>query len=238
MRRAFTTSAAPEFPPRPYLPPAAAGAAGALVAAALGLEFGWRSYIASDSGAPGQTTFAVLAVSCAVAILCIFVRPFWGERMRRWVRWLGIGVVLGAASATLGAMWRASAHERMENIVASACIFEVEGDPSISSYGVQHTARVMSADGAVLGRVRLDADSAYEDGTRLHLVGRASSLPDSAWGRSRYMAGEVARVSAVRIIDSEPHAIGPIEAVRARMLDVIQPDASQARALVAGIVCG
>ena len=238
MRRMFTTSAAPEFPPRPYLPPAAAGAAGALVAAALGLEFGWRSYIASDSGAPGQTAFAVLAVSCAVGILCIFVRPFWGERMRRWARWLGIGVVLGAASATLGTMWRASAHERMENIVASACIFEVEGDPSISSYGVQHTARVMSADGAVLGRVRLDADSAYEDGTRLRLVGRASSLPDSAWGRSRYMAGEVARVSAVRIIDSEPHAIGPIEALRARMLDVIQPDASQARALVAGIVCG
>lgn len=238
MRRMFTTSAAPEFPPRPYLPPAAAGAAGALVAAALGLEFGWRSYIASDSGAPGQTAFAVLAVSCAVGILCIFVRPFWGERMRRWARWLGIGVVLGAASATLGAMWRASAHERMENIVASACIFEVEGDPSMSSYGVQHTARMMSADGAVLGRVRLDADSAYEDGTRLRLVGRASSLPDSAWGRSRYMAGEVTRVSAVRIIDSEPHAIGPIEALRALMLDVIQPDASQARALVAGIVCG
>ena len=118
MRRAFTTSDAPEFPPRPYLPPAAAGAAGALVAAALGLEFGWRSYISSDSGVPGQIAFAVLAVSCAVGLPCIFARRFWGERMRRWARWLGIGIVLGAASATLGTMWRTSAHERMENIVS------------------------------------------------------------------------------------------------------------------------
>lgn len=158
--------------------------------------------------------------------------------LRRWLAWAAIGLCIGALSGAWGACWRAEAMQRFTASPASCYEFHITGDATASSFGVQHEALVIGADGAFVARVRLSLDGQQPAGTRLRLIGRVSLLERGAWGRSRYMAGEVAEVHGVSIQSREEGTPDPIDAFRSRMLAVIEPSECSARALIAGIVCG
>lgn len=154
------------------------------------------------------------------------------------VGWALLGMVVGAYAGAYGAAMRAEAFERLQQAQLSCCTYVVVGDPSLSSFGAAQEAEVRSEGGRTLATVRLSTDEPYEDGTVLQIVGRLSPLDADAWGQGRYMAGTVAEVRAASVLAAAQGTRPPIAAVRARMLDIIDPSASDARALIAGIVCG
>ncbi len=177
----------------------------------------------------------------ARACLHATTSPDRGRRGFRWqaiVGWGLLGVVVGACAGASGIATRAAAYERLQQAQLSRCTYVVIGDPSISSFGAAQKAEVLSEDGRALATVRLSTDEPYEDGTHLQIVGRLSPLDPDAWGQGQYMGGTVAEVRAVSVLAAEQGPRPPIAAVRARMLDIIEPSASDARALIAGIVCG
>ena len=231
-----------ELPSRPYVPPTMGGAVGALVASAVVLEGAWRAY--ARTGRAGAALFPVvglmmLGLACAAVAAVLWRKPRQCRELCLWLRWAALGIGLATAASL---SWVASWQARCDAVMAShlgSVSFTVRGDPSINAYGTSITADVRSPDGRVLGAVRLSSDDAYEDGDVLRLLARLEPLGESDWARSRFMKGEVASVQAIRVRSAEPQeAFDPIRAVRKLALAAIEPERDDARALIAGIVCG
>lgn len=160
--------------------------------------------------------------------------------LARWAMWAGVGMLVGCiASAAWVARWAEGA-SAVRGRSASACRFISRGDPSVNDFGAATTADVyVDGRAAPVARVRLNSDEPIEDARELTIVGRVKPLSDDDWGRSRFMRGEVASIDVVRIMRSE-RAGCPRALTRAReaALRSIDPARSEARALLAGVVCG
>lgn len=230
--------ASDELPVRPHVPASACAALGALATSAVMLESAWRGYVAVGRA----------VVAPPVFVACVFIAVTSGIvtgllRSRRTVRlalrWLAVGVVASTISSVLWvASWNAHC-DAVADADLGTCRFIVQDDPSVSAYGVSVTAKVIDAVGAALGAVRLTVDEAYDAGTELSLTARRKALDASDWARSRFMKGEVGSVDAVRVREVRSGvAFGPIGWMRRVVLEAIGPARSDARALIAGIVCG
>lgn len=251
----MSRAAALEAPPRPHIPASMAAAAGALLSASAVLECGWMEfsseYIEDTTVASALPSgMAVLAFGVIGAVVAIVAGSALGRRARRSgrsgaahvdarfaaVAFLGIGCLIGACSGAYGCMSRAAAAERILSAPASSFTFTVSGDARVGTYGVRHDAYVFEGK-TLVGQVELTSEHELAAGTMLRAVGRVEALEADEWGRSSYLEGAVAGVRVVSVLD-EAYAPSPVEAVRARALEAIDPAASEGRALVAGIVCG
>lgn len=246
--------AALEAPPRPHIPASMAAAAGALLSASAVLECGWMEFSSAYTegttagGLPAGAValgFGVIGAVIAIVAGCALgrrARPSWRsgsaclEGRRAAVAFLGIGCLIGACSGAYGCMSRAAAAERILSVPASSFTFAVHGDGRAGTYGVRHDAYVFEGK-TLVGCVELTSERELPAGTRLRAVGRVEALEADAWGRSSYLEGAVAGVRVVSVLEGA-YVPSPVEAVRARALEAIDPAASAGRALVAGIVCG
>lgn len=226
-------------PPRPYIPPSAAGALAACAVAAVLLECAWQDYLGGKELWLGAGPLALCAlVACACTAAAFVARRVGMSAAARWAAWAACGCVIGAVSCALWAASMQASHAALTGSV-SAYRFVASSEGSVGSFGVSCTARAVDAAGAEAGRVRLTAQDAYEVGETLALVGRFEELNDSDWARSRFMKGEVASVDAVRVISVDPPSgFDPIRDLRAAALRAVDPARSEGRALIAGTVCG
>lgn len=242
---------APELPARPYVPPTAAAALACCAAAAAFMEAGWKAYLISGQGeGVVRTALGALALCVAAALACtvaiaaasrLIARNSRGARarvLRRWLAFAAGGLAIGALAGCMGMVGRAGAAAGLAGRPASSLVFVTEGDASTSAYGVTMDAVAHDAAGAAIARVSLAAPAAYADGTSLELVGRVEALRDDPWDRRAYLAGQVARVQTVKVTSEAEMGGGVIAGLRSRALEVIEPERSSARALIAGIVCG
>lgn len=224
------------LPPRPYVPPSAAGAVGTCIAAATVCELAWR----------GFAVLPLVSLACmgALALGAIGMlargRRNGSEHVLRYVRWLLVAIVLGSCAAGLFSVRMAAARDSIAAAGAvSTLSFVVEGDPSVSSTGISSTAKVLGREGRLLGCVRLSSQAMFEAGDVVRGIGTIDVFDEGDWERSRYLHGEVATVRLVRVTERwEGERRGLIGSVRARILRCIEPARSTARALMTGIVCG
>ncbi len=224
------------LPPRQMLPPSAWGAAGALVASALLMQAGWSGFSgAGERVDPGLILFAALGfVIAGLAARVVCKRGLF----RSCLVWCLVGVAIGSASSAAGIARRDAEYREVRSLPISARIICVRGDPSVGAYGSQSDADVLTDTGERVASVAFSSEEPYAAATKLSLVGRVSPLSDDEWGRGRYMSGLVAEVDEVKLMSSRSEAPGPIEGVRQAVLDAMGPQGDEARALVAGIVCG
>ena len=229
---------------RPHVPSSAAGAVGALAACGLLLEAAWRRYTATgEASAPVPVTIGCVAMG-AVALAAGMVSQTRGPGRARGcagacLLWCGAGVLLGVlASCGWIARWNAAAGS-LAGMTAGSYRFVTSGDPSVGEHGASMSAVAYGPDGSAAGAVRLTADEPHQAGTELTVIGRIAPLGESDWARSRFMKGEVASVDVARVVSVGAAAgIDPIGSVRAAALRAIDPGRNEARALVAGVVCG
>ena len=228
----------PELPPRPYMPPSAAGAAVAAMVCAVVLELGWRERFGEGALGTGIAIAVSVLVGMGLVVGAIACRRAGSSRYRVFA-WAGAAAIL----ATLGcARWLArwdAAVATLDAAAASDTSFLTVGDPSLNDRGAASAAMVLDGGGAEIARVRLESERAFEAGTLVAGVARIEPLSDDDWGRSRFLKGEVASVRLVHVSKvEENHRLGLIGRIRARLVSEIDPVASPARALLAGVVCG
>ena len=232
-----------ELPPRPLIPASAAGAAGAVGAAALLLQAGWERYGEQGTASlAGASALAAPLLGAAFAVLGLALRrhgSVWSRQPALWLAWAGAGVLAGgAASALWLAHWDACA-AALEGRTLSACVLVTTSDASLSDYGAYSTAKVYDEDGTYLATVRLGTEEALDVGTALVAVGTFEALDEGDWARSRFFKGEAAVADAVTVLSQgEAEGFAPLRRARAAALSAIDPFAGEARALLAGIVCG
>lgn len=254
----MTRSSTVEAPPRPYLPPVMAVAAGMLLASAGVLEVSWRAYcvrygeagllrmpIPSDAaGAAAWIIAGGLFLSVMGVLLARhFKRDASGAPSHVFVfrtasvcALVGFGMIAGALVGFRSSAERLESTERLLSEPASAFEFRIHGDARASTFGFRHTAGAYR-DGAYIGDVELSFDTELAPGTVVQAVGRTSIRDADTWGRSAFMKGAVVEVKLV-VVQSKEYRPGAIERLRSHVLSLIDPTGDEARALVAGIVCG
>ena len=167
----------------------------------------------------------------------------WGSsetmgRVARSTVWLAIGLAIGAVASLGWAQTQERARAALSHTSLSRATFVVAGDASIGERGISFSGR-MDAGGrgpAVLARVT--AQKEFAPGTAFRVIGRSKAL-EGDWGKSRFMRGEVAAVSAVRVKEvPDAVAMNPIMALRRALIAAIDPASGEAQALIAGILCG
>ena len=238
-----------ELPVRPHVPASACAALGALASSAVLLQDAWSSYGATGCAMPGMFPLAACAavpLGCGALAFLLRCRAGRGSCatggtavLAACLLWLGAGVMASTASSCLWVEAWGARCEAVEQAQLGSCRFVLKGDPSVNAYGASMMAEVRDRRGTALGRVRLTADRPYDAGAELDAVVRLEPLDESDWARGRFMKGEVgsARVVHVGSVRSGVD-LGPIGRLRAVALDAIQPARDDARALIAGIVCG
>ncbi len=232
------------LPPRPYLPPSMAGALAACTGSAAFMRAGWRAFVSADAATLGGLWAAACGASILAVLVAALVRALLARRTSRASRWISAAAVWAAGAFAVCALSSACVvGERfgeLDALVAhpmSSYVFAPAADGRFGAYGFQVAADVLLPDGTRVGGVLLSLDEEPR-AARLRLVGRCVRFEDEPWDRSRFMAGAVAEVEAVRVQDEAGASEAGIGAVRAQALSVIDPASSPARALVAGIVCG
>lgn len=229
-------SASDPLPPRPLIPLSAWAAISAIATALPLLEGAWRGYLAGDAGGTVPLSLAVTA-GTATLLPAVRLAPI-PPRPRR----LLLAALIGALASSLGcaafSYGGAAARETMRGVSLATCTATVEGDPSIGDRGASSTVVLRDASGRVLGRFRMTTPDPYEAGTILQVIGRIEPFEEGGWGRSRFMRGEVGSLDVSHVAKTWEGTRDPITAARARILAAIDPAAGEARALVAGVVCG
>lgn len=233
------------LPPRPYLPPATAGAAGCVAAGATVMELGWRRFSEGSAGAVAPLTgVAAIAGAALVAVLVRYALRALADHapkargLAAWWSWFSVCAVATTVASMAGVAARHAAWQHIDGTTASAYTFKLTGDPRQSGFGTTQTADMFDRDGSRVATVKLELDEGCPSGTAIQVVGRIQPLEGDEWGRSDYMAGSVATVDVALVTSRRASSVNPVERLRNRALGLIDPAASPERALVAGIVCG
>ncbi|MBY4797965.1 DNA internalization-related competence protein ComEC/Rec2 [Collinsella sp. AGMB00827] len=157
-----------------------------------------------------------------------------------WIRlcyWMLAGAAIASVSSALWMHHTAQALDELEHLSASELTFITEGDPQPSSRGMRMRARIMYNEQEIGAAVLLH-DAAVEAGSTIQGTGRLKRLEDTPWARSRFMRGELVVVDLIAPHVRTTSHLSLISKARTRMLEVIQPDRSQGRALLAAVICG
>lgn len=221
-------SEAPERPPRPMLP---------VSLWALLATIGLTRFLLStglDSG---------LLMGCALAGLLVTVCVS-APLFRLWagaalVLVLGVSISCACLSCGVALASQRALAERLSTSPVSAWQLRVEADMTRGASGWRGRAAVLS-DGAVAGEVWLISDEPLDLGDTVSAVGRFERNGDDEWGsvsRAQGLAGTV----RVVMVTSRLHADGAwgmVLGARRLVLERLDATSSDARALVAGAVCG
>ena len=219
-----------ERPPRPMLP--------ALFWALLAALGCIRATLAA-----GPDPIVPLVGSCVLGMLAALLLLV--SRALGWLETL-VGVLSVIASLACSLMvcsFELSRQGFLEHALRSSPVssweFLLEGDMSEGVYGWRGRACAFR-DGRRFGRVWLVSDECHQMGTTLRCVGRYSPNEKNEWGsssRAQGLAGTVRVVSVLerRVADG---AWGVVLSLREAVLERLDSESSDARALLAGTICG
>lgn len=247
MRSACERKAGAALPPRPYAAPVAAGCLGLAVSSGLLMEHGWLAFAAAVAdGAKSEGLFGVLrALLPTVAALIVAAALFAAAgavcRRRRlsaapWLLWLAAGAATACVACSVALATRWEQREALFSAPRAALDLRVTGDCSEGLYGYAVDADVERS-GTLVAHVRLQLDALYARGTLIEGVFRLEELEEDDWARGRFMKGQVAEAQLVHA-SAATDGGGPLLALRAHLVDAIDPASSDERALIAGTVCG
>ena len=183
--------------------------------------------------------FRIVAVLVASIVIYSLVGRLFGWPVPRWLVVVCVGLACSAILSSLalghGELLSASLGSRS----VSTCRFEVLSDPRESSSGYRARARAMCDDGRI-GDVWVTLPQVVDRGSMVSGIGRFSRNEDDEWGVSSRMQGIWGSVRLLRVTSCErPEGVlGVIGGVRSWVLQSLRPDESEARALLAGCVCG
>ncbi len=228
----------PAYPERPYVPPLMLAMAALVIFENLVL----KGYVSCGLAS------AIAGAATASALACLF-----GARVllrRRGVEFdivhptilaavLFVCACLAGAISTVALARTDAAAAWLSKTSVSACTIEVTSDPSETQSGWMSKGRIVSP-GVGTADVWLTASERLSYGDRIRAVGRFTANEDDDWGVSSRAQGIVGRVKAVRIQSREGASgiKGLLCAVRVRCLLAIDPSASEARSLLAGLTVG
>lgn len=219
-----------ELPPRPMLP--------ALFWALLVTLTCIRVTLAT-----GPDPTVPLVGSCALGVLVALLLL-----ASRVLRWLGallgvLSIVSALACSLMVCSFELSRQGSLERALGSSPVssweFLLEGDMSEGVSGWRGRACAYR-DGHKLGRVWLVSDECHQMGTTLRCVGRYSPNENNEWGASSRAQGLAGTVRVVSVLDRRAAggAWGMALSFRESVLERLDPDSSDARALLAGTICG
>lgn len=223
-------SEAPERPDRPLLPPAL----WALVAT-LALS---RAVLLAGPGAGEVALVTAVVAVPAVAVLLALLRT----RARPVAASLLV-VAVSASCAGLACAGELRAQEALADALASSPVSSwelvVEGDLREGASGWRGRATAVR-DGVRASGVWLLADEPLGMGVTLRCVGRFEPNGQDDWGASSRAQGLAGTVRAVRVLESRPPEglRGAVVRLRDAVLESIDASSSDARALLAGTICG
>lgn len=175
-----------------------------------------------------------IGIATMLLVLCIFVHPF-----RPAGSLIAVSLMVAIAVASLCLMRQESVAVALGSTSTSCWTFEIEEDSKETSRGYRCRARAM-CEGMPSGSVWLVSDEAYDFDTWLRCSGRFQRLGDDEWGQVSRAQGICGTVSAKRITATgdAQGLCGMICEVRRSLLEAIDPCRDDARALVAGCLCG
>lgn len=219
-----------ERPERPLLPPALWS-----LVTVIALS---RALLAA-APAPG----VVAGASAASAALAGALSLALGRTRLREARTLLVVVGVSAAAAGLACAGELSRQEALAGALSSSPVSSwelcVEGDLREGASGWRGRARPRAL-GHLGASVWILADAPIEAGSTLRCVGRFEANDDGAWGASSRAQGIAGTVRVSRLLSCSPAGgpLGPVLAARSRVLESLDASSSDARALVAGTICG
>ena len=227
-------------PVRPLLPPAALAAAAMVGSCAYVIDGGWVAYLEGTA-----SLVDVRRLACVAVLSCLFAAAACRlsstgpaasfAASASILRFMAAGCALAALAST-GWLLRMDASRSARAHLSMPLSIAVSGDAAKSATGWSASGVVNDApEGAV--RLRISSSDELSRGSVVRLYGSLEELPDSAWGRSRFVRGEVGVVS-VRRFTVERMDASLLDSLRSTVLAVIEPQRDDARALCAGIVCG
>lgn len=216
-----------ERPERPLLPPSL----WALVAA-IALS---RAVLAQDV-APRALVVAAGTVVALTVLLAGMMRRTPARHAASTVCVVGVALSCAALACAGELSRQAALREALAGAPVSSFELVVEGDMRAGASGWRGRARVEPG----LGSVWLLADEPLDAGDALVCVGRFSPNERDEWGASSRAQGLAGTVRCVRVLSCEPAqgVRGVVLALREAVLGSLDAGSSDARALVAGTVCG
>lgn len=211
------------YPERPYVPPVLIGLVSLVVTSNLVLY-----------GAVGASqAFAVFALASAGACLLALRKR---SRLRDSLVAALLAALVGAALSGAAIGHTDSLAAELSSTPVSAWEFTARGDGSQTESGWLCVAGA-SAGSGVTGEVWLSSPDRLEPGERVRAIGRFSANAADDWGTSSRARGISGRVKVVRVTCRE-RPEGLLGDVRRAVLARIDPERSDERALLAGVVAG
>lgn len=214
-------------PDRPLLPPLLWALVAVLAVSRAALRSG------ADAGALAAGSVGAGLATCAVLLVLMRTRA---QRAAA----AALVVAAAAACAGISCSRELAAQRALEAALSgspiSAWELVLEGDMSEGASGWRGRARVAGTG----GRVWLLADEPLGMGDTLRCVGRFSPNEEGEWGASSRAQGLAGTVRAVRVLErrAPTGARGAVVALRSAVLASIGAESSDARALLAGTICG
>lgn len=220
----------PERPPRPALPETLWA-----LLAALACE---RAVLERAPG-EGELRAALLVTGALAPVACLALARSRARAAAPIVAVVGAAVVVSGIAAASELTGQRALEAALGQSPVSSWSLEVAGDMSLGASGWRGRARVVGDDGP-LGEVWLLAEEPVAAGSVVRCVGRYEPNGEDEWGtssRAQGLAGTVRSVRTLSVRGPEGPAAA-IGALREAVLDSFDPGSSDARALLAGSVCG
>lgn len=182
---------------------------------------------------------AAAAAGCALGIAAAAIARLVGPSAVPVVVAVTAAAVASAAAAGLELRRQGALEGALGSSPVSAWELEVAGEMSEGASGWCGRARAC-AEGAAAGEVWVVSDEAVPMGSRVRCVGRYAANEGDDWGVSSRMQGLAGTVSVVRVLEERPASgpLGAVLALREAVLASFDAGSSEARALLAGSVCG
>ncbi len=182
----------------------------------------------------GVSGKVAIGIAAMLLVLCIFV-----HQVRTVGSLIAASLAVDLVVASLCLLRQESVAVALGSTHVSDWTFEVEEDSKETSRGYRCRAQAR-CEGMPSGSVWLVSDEAYDFGTCLRCTGRFQRLSDNEWGQTSRVQGICGTVNAKRITEacSVQGLRGMVCWVRRALLEAIDPCRDDARALVAGCLCG
>ncbi len=216
-----------QMPRRPDVPPAAF----ALLAVIVVERALMREGLPWLEGGSGRIAATAIAMAVCTGLFLRFVRPV--------CLLVAVGALCAVVLASLTLVRGEGLSEALDASPISRWEFCVDEDATEGTQGFRCRASALWKDKA-LGSVWLVSQEPFDAGTTIRCSGNFSALGDDEWGASSRMQGICGTVRATRVTcEVAPQGLrGMLGALRRAVIESLRTDESEARALLAGCVCG